>query len=934
MRLTTNQRAAIETVNGHLGIVACAGSGKTEVIAQRVVNLLRQPGVEPRNIVAFTFTERAAAELKQRIFSRVREQLGDVRGLAELFVGTMHGYALNLLQSHVPETFKCTVLSEVQSRVLIDRNSKSSGLTNTYIRSTGKPPRKMKRYRESRLYQRAMDLMREDHVDIDQLPADVVDGLNAYRTLLRRHHYLDYTEIIRLTADLLLPPSSTAATAAAPVVNLRDHVRETVQHVVVDEYQDTNPVQEQMIKGLTQFGANLCVVGDDDQTIYQWRGSAVSNILTFASRYAGAKIVDLNENFRSSPAVVDLARQVVERIDPSHRLTKSMTASGHQRYDRGDLLALAFKSPQEEAAWICDRIEWMIGLPFIDRPGAEPRGLTYSDFSVLFRSVAKDADALVAEMRARGIPYIIKGLHRLFETPEVKAAKSCFDYIADTVDSSAVIAAWLDAQLGLREEDLRRGIKILDDARGWTQGTPWDTYTIQGTYQRFLGEIGLREDHLEANIGPQRSELAFYNLGRFSTAIGDYERIHFLSSPPDRFTTFAKWLEYQAGYYYEESDADDGYAQPEAVTIATVHQAKGMQWPAVFIPCMRSNRFPSKKHGGLNVFHVVPQAAVSDADRYRGSEEDERRLFYVAATRAQKYLTLSFSPGTSQLYRKESKFFVEATRNTYVMTKAPTVPDESTLNRIEPTPAGSKPDIVFSFSELKYLFECPYQFKLRFLYGFDSPLQKELGYGKSLHDVMAEVHKRAVKGDIVNDTEVEGLVDRHLHAPFAPDPLKQKLRLAAIRAVRRYLTENRSRLPWTEHSELPVEIHLTPGVAVAGRIDLIRRLDTGEQSIVDYKSDERAHAEEVTRDQLHIYVAGYEELSGNRADVVEILNLDERSRSVREPVDDALMKDIADKIAEAGDRLRRNDMPRKTTWCDTCATCDFSSICRDRPTSP
>ncbi|MEU1174247.1 ATP-dependent helicase [Streptomyces microflavus] len=452
MQLTSNQLAAIDTVDRHLGIVACAGSGKTEVIARRVAKLLRLPGVEPRHIVAFTFTDRAAGELKQRIVSRVREELGDVRGLAELFVGTMHGYALSMLQSQVPETFKCTVLSDVQARVLIDRNSRASGLTTTQIRTKGKPTRPMKRYVNSRLYQRILGMLREDKIDQHKLPSDVLDGLNSYRALLQRLHYLDYSEILRLAADLPLPPPSTGGPATEPVVNLRAHVRDTVRYVVVDEYQDTNPVQEQLITGLIQFGANLCVVGDDDQTIYQWRGSAVNNILTFTTRHRSAKTVTLNENFRSSKAVVDLARRAVEGIDPLRRLSKSMIASGHQSYDRGDLLALSFGTPQEEATWICDRIEWMIGLPFTDRADTPPRGLAYSDFAVLFRSVSGDADPLVTEMRARGIRYIIKGLSRLFQTPEVQAAKTCFDYIAGAVDGDAVVTAWTDARLGLREE--------------------------------------------------------------------------------------------------------------------------------------------------------------------------------------------------------------------------------------------------------------------------------------------------------------------------------------------------------------------------------------------------------------------------------------------------------------------------------------------------
>jgi hypothetical protein len=137
---------------------------------------------------------------------------------------------------------------------------------------------------------------------------------------------------------------------------------------------------------------------------------------------------------------------------------------------------------------------------------------------------------------------------------------------------------------------------------------------------------------------PVRRELVFYELGKFSQAISDYEEIYFSTSPYEKYTTFAKWLAHQAPDYYAESDADVGYASPDAVTLATVHQAKGMQWPAVFVPCLRNNRFPSRRWGGLSLMHVIPPAAIRDFERYRSTLEDETRLFYVAVTRAQKYL--------------------------------------------------------------------------------------------------------------------------------------------------------------------------------------------------------------------------------------------------------------------------------------------------------
>jgi DNA helicase-2/ATP-dependent DNA helicase PcrA len=918
MDYTDAQRAAIGTLDDPLLIVACAGSGKTQVISQRVIEILRRPDIAPKNVVAFTFTDKAAAELKERVTSLVEREFGNVHGLAEMFIGTMHGYALHVMQTWVPETFKYGVLNDIQTRLFIDRNSRKSGLTTTNAIVRGKP-QPLKRYVQSQLYMQILNILREDDVDETLLPRELIDSRDGYRRLLHENRYFDYTELLKVVVDLLKEDPDDWTAGA-----LVRHIRDDIRYVVVDEYQDTNPIQEELIRLLTRFGANLCVVGDDDQTIYQWRGSAVSNILTFADRYQGVRTVTLDDNFRSSRGVVALGQAVAE-INADSRLEKKMVAGGHQTFHHGDLLALRFDDESAEAKWICDRIGRLRGTEFADTPTAELRGLSWSDFAVLFRSVSRDAGPLVEELKKRNIPYVIKGLTRLFEAPEIRACIACFRYIVAEADADEVIRTWLDADLGLSRDDLVRGLAVLDEARLWKSDERWGTYNIQRTYLRFLEDVRLREERVPSADGTTRGELAYYNLGKFSQAISDFEQIYFQSAPKTKYETFVKWLVYQAPNYYAESDADVGYASPDAVTIATVHQAKGMQWPAVFVPAMRKNRFPGKRQGGLNPFHVIPEQAVPDADRYRGTEADEARLFYVAVTRAQKYLAVTFSPGGSAMYRARSPFFDLVTRNPYVLTAETDVP----APRGTPRALHEIPQVTLSFSELKYFFECPYEFKLRFLYGFNPPIHEALGYGKSVHDVMAEIHKRAIDGDIVSGLEIEDLVDRHLNVPFAYPQLRVQLRKAALSAVRRYLVDNRDQLTNTLYSEQVVQVHVAPGVVVDGRIDLIRRLDTDKTSIVDFKSTDRAQAEEISLEQLHVYAVGYEELTGERADLVEVLNLDVRADSKREVVNDALLGDIRNKIHDAGDALRDNDLPRHKTWCNACDRCDLAGICRD-----
>jgi DNA helicase-2/ATP-dependent DNA helicase PcrA len=226
---------------------------------------------------------------------------------------------------------------------------------------------------------------------------------------------------------------------------------------------------------------------------------------------------------------------------------------------------------------------------------------------------------------------------------------------------------------------------------------------------------------------------------------------------------------------------------------------------------------------------------------------------------------------------------------------------------------------------LKYFFECPYQFKLRILYGFNAPLDEALGFGKSLHDALAEVHARALRGDKIDAAEAHALVQRHLRAPYAYPALREKLERAAEKAIEGYIRKNAAEFKNLEFSEKAIEIALGDGVSVAGRIDLVRRVDTGEVTIVDLKSNERAQAEAVTETQLHIYALGYQELTGRRADYVEIYELDEQKQK-RRSVDDEFIDDVKRDVRGAAGALRRNELPPKPER-RTCGRCDYCNLC-------
>ncbi len=443
--------------------------------------------------------------------------------------------------------------------------------------------------------------------------------------------------------------------------------------------------------------------------------------------------------------------------------------------------------------------------------------------------------------------------------------------------------------------------------------------TIQRAFLKFLELTEVREEKIPDN----RGEVVFFNLGRFSEAITDWETIHFRSKPIDSFQSFARFLCYQAEGSYSEGAEDNDYIVPDAVQIMTVHQAKGREWPAVFLPALLRNRFPSSNRKS-SVWDLVPGQAINNSARYDGSKEDERRLFYVAMTRSKKFLHMTWAPiqGKNNRYARKSEFWDDVLASEYVKRRHP---DYADRRRIEAQPKASVANVEFSFSDLKYLFECPYQFKLRVLYGFNNPLVPPMGYGKSLHDALAEVHQRAMRGKMVTVDDVPELVNCHLRIPYAAQDLRDRLGELAHRDITNYIVDNAENLRYIEFYEQSVQVNLDDGVSIKGRIDLVRRTDTNETTIVDLKSNERSQEEEVTETQLHTYALGYQELTGKDADFVEIYELEGR-RPIKRAVDEGFIDDVRTKTLDAAKSLRTMKL-EPTPSVATCHQCDFSALC-------
>lgn len=908
MQYTPQQQKAIETIDSNLQIIACAGSGKTQVISQRIVNILKKGDVEAKNIIAFTYTEKAAAELKTRVLKLCRDQLGNINGLAEMYIGTIHSWCLQAIQDNIFEYQKFAILDEIKLKLFIDK----------YYSEVGMAGAGLDRYKDTGRFIGILSVLREAELtEGTELPVEWKDALEDYQRTLHEHSYFDFTTIMT-EAIRNLKESKV----------FQEKVLGKLKYLIVDEYQDVNPIQEELIVQLSKSGCNVCVVGDDDQTIYQWRGGDVTYIQNFQSRYKDVTYIKLEDNFRSTTGVVDVALKCI--TNNSQRLPKVMNAKGHQQHDEGDIIYNQYVDVESENEFIAETIEKLRGAEFLDKLGAEKRGIDYSDCAILLRTWKK-AKSIMEKLTEKDIPFVVGGVNELFERHEIKAAKAIFHYLSKDIEEDVLKIYWQSVTPLVKSEDL-------DEAIAWlNKKIPkpkmyFATFNLQEIFWTFLEKAKLSEDvfrdeNHKGVVGNEINEVIFYNLGMFSQIINDFETIHFKDKPVYKLSRFLNFLDYSADGYYPEGWLNNSLKTPNAVQIMTVYQSKGLEFPVVFVPGLNKNYLPIKKPGGKQIWHYIDREWIKDQGRYEGGTEDERRLFYVAITRSQKYLFITRSK-ENRLYQKESEFAKEVSNSDYLISEKS--PNYSGLPRLTPSPKLERGAIQLNFSVLKAFFDCPYKFKLISLYGFCLPITERMGYGNSIHNVLMEVHRRYLDGEDVSNIDVGALVETHVHIPYATGVVLDNIKETTRNVAKSYLEENLADFDKIEYAEQEIQIDLGDGIMVNGRMDLIRKVDLDGReltTIIDFKSRKDSQDQDITMEQLSMYALGYKELTGKTADRLQIYNLDEDNNSKHtQRIDNSSIDGIRDKIIYSANEIRDNKLA-KTCEVKTCSTCWHKQLC-------
>jgi DNA helicase II / ATP-dependent DNA helicase PcrA len=651
--------------------------------------------------------------------------------------------------------------------------------------------------------------------------------------------------------------------------------------------------------------------------------------VTFAERYRRVARFEITTNRRSRPGIITVANRFAETIEG--RLPKQMRPA--REAAEPEVVLWRASTEADEAELIARSIVRL-----------RRRGFRYRDIAVLVRSSAS-YPRLLSAFERHDIPTAPAGRTGLFTHPDAQRFGQTFSFLVGNDWRSeaygrgtpVTLDALVDDYAAAFDLDRRGRIRIRGRLAAWRQEVeaPTRPANLVGEFYGLLADCGVKDWDLANPVRVARLGA----LARCSTILADYESVRRRSRPDptqpgqavggqDRGVWYYRWLAIHIQNWalgaFEAFEGEDEVGL-DAVDLTTVHQAKGLEWSVVFVPCVSSNRFPSSRTGSQRDWRVPTYQF--DPIRYEGTVNDERRLFYVAVTRARDWLSVSTHDAVTKRGVAPSPFLLQLNHG------VPPAPAHGLALPGRPVEAGGEEaPPVLTFSDLASFADCGLAYRMRTLLGFQPPLAPELGYGKAVHHIMREVAEHTRRhGRPPTARQLDRLFDDSFYLPAANKVAHRQLKEAARRLVDRYVERYGDDLRRVWAVERPFELHLPNGV-VTGRADVILEEEDGRPqslAIVDYKTAaEGEHAHDL---QLQVYAnAGRREGLDVRAAYVHDLK-----RADRQPVDVSAQTVAASEhtVVSLVDRLRGRDFTAKPEH-HRCGRCDVRPLCRFAATGP
>jgi len=926
--LTPGQRAAALDPAAEVLTLACAGSGKSRTLAYRIARLLAE-GEPPASIVAFTFTEKAADTIKRRVAHALLRVGMDPTVMGAMYIGTIHSYCHYILGEIDAVHRQFDVLDENRLKLYLVSRYTPLGLHALHGRAN-------QRYFEViRQVSDAWKTSNDEGVDLEAVSAEdepLGTVLIALRDRLAEDQYVDFSLMIRRVVDALVRGDAAAVNAVSGL-----------RHVMVDEYQDVNPCQETLIRELHGRSDTLFVVGDDDQSIYAWRGADVSNILQFRDRYPDATEHTLSTNFRSTTPIVEAADAFVAAELGPGRITKNPTAAEDRQPQ--DLRVLWFPNRGEEARWVVDRIQRLLGTAY-QEDETTVRGLTPGDFAILMRSTRTEEQdgtprhaAFTQALAQADIPYSLEAGGGPFDRPQVEVLRSTFGLLRNSPPTREAARAHYDTRIlpAYPHANFNDLVRVLAE---WGRLI----HTPPGSTRRRVYPQQLVYDLLEAFRlhGSGFADDVMRDIGLFSRMIQDAEVVYMSVDSAARFHQILNFLSNVAETGYDVS-TDDVIRKPDAVTVSTVHKVKGLEFPCVFVVDVESQRFPGRRRSYEG---WLPPGVLADAlarRAYQSSPEEEARLFYTAVTRAERYLYVTgaeWVPGGARQRRRSR--FANGLNHTALSDDAAGVPDG--LEAGAPQRRIAETDLPTSFSDVRYYLRCPMDFRFRQSFGFSPPVPDMFGFGQTVHTAVGKLHQDHPENvPSTEEAESTAMGTFHLkHVPQSANPEEhpgpyERARDKAVDIVREYVEAFGEDFQRRRQVEARFEIPATNCV-ISGSIDLLLKEDPEgnivEAEIIDFKAIEGGDDPTSNYEldwtefslQVQLYARAAREVLGENARTGHVHLLKDNQRVEVPVTDDALEAALAN-VEWAVNRILAEDFPMRP-HPDKCDACDFRVLCR------
>ena len=952
--LSPAQQEAVVHGEGPLLIIAGAGTGKTTVLTRRIAHLISSKRARPEEVLALTFTEKAAVEMAERV-----DQLIPY-GYAETWIGTFHAFGDRILRESAlevglgPEFRVLTRPEQIiflrerlwrlpldRFRPLGDPTRHLGALLGLVSRAKDEDiaPAAYKAWAEARLVTAQDDAAR----DVAERHVELAGFYEAYQRLLAEAGAVDFgDQICRALALLRERPAVLAA------------LRARYRYILVDEFQDTNRAQLEMVRLLAgPDEPNVTVVGDDDQAIYRWRGAAAGNLIAFRNLYPGAREVVLTDNHRSTQVILDAAGRLISYNNP-YRLEAMAGIDKRLRSQRGPGPAVRhvhFDTVSAEADGVAALVAERL------RQGFRPR-----DVALLVRS-NDDADPFLRALNVRAIPHRFTGSRGLYAREEVRLLVCFLRALANPDDSVSLFYLAASEVYSVPEADLlrlnrhaarktrplmeiMRGLPANDELAG-VGGEARERIerllagldaAAEDLPRRRTGELlyrFLQSSGFLARLSREadaESEARVKNVAKFFDAVKGYGEV----AEHDRVPAFVAHLDLlrEAGDDPAVAEADP---DEDAVSVLTVHKAKGLQFPVVFLVSCVEQKFPVKRRTDpLELPAELVEEGLGGVDAHL---HEERRLFYVGMTRARDELVLTSAGdyGTARV-RKLSRFVVEALD---LASPVPAPRKSQALEALarhqpapEPAPGVEGPmreDEVLhlSFRQMDDYETCPLKYK--YVHRLRVPLlvHHRVIYGSAIHKAVQELFRARLQGRPFGEDELvaafraawvsEGFLSRE----------HEEQRLAAGEAALRRFHREEAASPLAPTGVEQEFVFTVERTRVVGRYDLVVER-AGRVTILDFKTGDvddltRAQERAIESLQLDIYALSHLKTTGRLPDWVELRFLESGIAGGKRPTMDEAARTEA-RIRDIAGLIRGRDFTPRPSYM-ACGLCAFRDIC-------